>query len=136
MAVEHWKIEEIRARLDLRSRDDQASVQYFSTRDPKFWLRLLLPVISSVDVTDLLAGAFSEADQADALYVALADNDCTRTPGIVFRDISPLGASKDVQRTRLVHVVELYASGHGRFIQNWDERQDEMGKTDLMVELR
>lgn len=136
MAIEHWKIEEIRARLDLRSRDDQASVQYFSTRDPKFWLRLLLPVISSVDVTDLLAGAFSEAEQADALYVALADNDCTRTPVIVFRDISPLGASKDVQRTRLVHVVELYASRHGRFIQNWDERQDQMGKTDLMVELR
>jgi len=103
--------------LTLNRRSDELSEQFSTPSDPRFWIRIELPLSSRVLVTDLLFGEQDEYVIASALSQALTVLGVSKPTEIVFSNLGPVGDGKTTEDAQKVErVVEAMVMQRRRFI--------------------
>ncbi len=102
----------------LRRRQDEFSVQYSIESDPRFWVRVALPLTRPLVVTDFLFGTFDEPMAAAALQAVLQDLRLEDVGSIEFTRLGPAGTEEAAENvTRIGQVVEAYVLRSQRFVR-------------------
>ena len=103
--------------LTLNRRSDEFSAQFSTPGDPRFWIRIELPLSSRILVSDLLFGEQDEYVMASALSQALNALGVSKPAEIVFSNLGSVGDRKTTEDAQKVErVVEAMVMHRRRFI--------------------
>ena len=119
--------------VTLSLRLDEFSAQFSCPGDPRFWIRIALPVGDELAISDFFPGDFDDYQMAAAFAQALERLGIRRLGGLSFRRLGPAGHADTAEIIgRIDRVLDAFAVLTRRFI---DSRQvlAEQGQQHLLV---
>ena len=73
--------------MEISVREDESSVQYFATRHPYFWIRIVKPVRATMTISNAMSGGVHNEEMLAALVKALRSQGSCDLRKVEFMDI-------------------------------------------------